>query len=108
MGPTKKLSLDLNPGWIQKQRKGELKFAMGSTSKFKLKFESSFKSFIPNMIFCRGTHNFLDLNPESWIQLRVPNTQKEISVLFFKKIINFIMEKKIINFKVNYTDTSFF
>ena len=23
------------------------------------------------MIFCRGTRNFLDLNPESWFQLRV-------------------------------------
>jgi hypothetical protein len=31
LGPTKKLSLDLNPGWIQKQLKGELKFTMGPT-----------------------------------------------------------------------------
>jgi hypothetical protein len=30
------------------------------------------------MIFCREIRNFLDLNPELWIQLRVPNTQQVI------------------------------
>jgi hypothetical protein len=30
------------------------------------------------MIFYRGTRDFLDLNPESRIELRVPNTTKEL------------------------------
>ena len=46
----------------------------GTHIKSKLGFQSSFKSRVPNRIFYRGTHGFLDLNPESWFQLRVPNT----------------------------------
>ena len=43
------------------------------------------------MIFCRGTRNFLDLNPESRIQLRVTNTH--IDFIGFYAHGSFLMEK---------------
>ena len=73
-----KFSLDSNPLWIQKHPLGYSQICHGTHIKFKLGFQSSFKSSVPNKIFYRGTRNFLDLNPESWFQLRVPNTHIEI------------------------------
>jgi hypothetical protein len=51
-----------------------------------LGFKSSFKSCVPNKIFYCGTHDFLDLNPESRIELRVPNTQYLLTISNFLHI----------------------
>jgi hypothetical protein len=60
------------------------------------------------MIFCRGTRNFLDLNPESWIQLRVPNTQfvfvieHEFRVLIYTLEYQiYVWSAEIMHFKVH-------
>jgi hypothetical protein len=83
LGPTHEFSPDLNPDWIQKQLKGLTQIWHGTHIKFKLRFQSSFKSRVPNKIFYCGTRDFLDLNPDSPFELCVPNTHK--SFLFFDR-----------------------
>jgi hypothetical protein len=54
LGPTHEFSPDLNPDWIQKQVKGLTQIWHGTHIKFKLGFQSSLKSFVPNIYFWCG------------------------------------------------------
>ena len=63
------LSPNFNPDWIQKQGKGRTQIWHGTHIKFKLGFQSSLKSLVPNIFFGVGSNDFvfesqnLDLNP---------------------------------------------
>ena len=89
LGPTHEFSPDLNPDWIQKQLKGLTQIWHGIHIKFKLGFQSSFKSRVLNKIFYCGTRNFLDLNPKSPFELRVPNMH-----LFKPQVTNLLIHRK--------------
>ncbi len=54
-GNNSELSPDLNPTWIQKQVKGLTQIWHGTHIKFKLRFQFSLKSLVPNIIFLCGT-----------------------------------------------------
>ena len=81
-GTHKKIEFGFEFGLDSKTAEGWTQICYGTHIKFKLGFKSS----VTNKIFYRGTRNFLDLNPESWFQLRVPNPHLIFGKIGFLKL----------------------